>query len=51
LGKINCYESKKFDFGIKRVMHLKPAGANYLLERYYRHLSRTAEPHDFALAI
>lgn len=37
-----------FTFGIKRIMRLKYAGGKYLLERYYKHLSRTAEQHDFA---
>lgn len=48
LGKQSNYERRRFDFGIKRAMRLKPSGAKYLLERYYKHLSRTAEPHDFA---
>lgn len=42
------YASRKFDFGIKRVMRLKSDGAKYLLDRYYKHESRTAEQHDFA---
>lgn len=37
-----------FDFGAKRVAKFKDYGATYLLERYTRHLSRIAEPHDFA---
>lgn len=37
-----------FDFGFKRVAKYKDYGAAYLLDRYTRHLSRIAEPHDFA---
>lgn len=37
-----------FSFGIKRIMRLKHTGSKYLLDRYYKHLSRTAEQHDFA---
>lgn len=37
-----------FKFPAKRVLKYKDAGATYLLERYTRHLSRIAEPHDFA---
>lgn len=47
LGKPNVYNDDKFEFGIKRVMRLKKDGATYLLDRYYKHLSRKAEPHDF----
>jgi hypothetical protein len=47
LGKATVYSSNKFDFGIKRVMRLKKDGATYLLDRYYKHLSRKGEPHDF----
>lgn len=48
LGKSDNYASRKFDFGIKRIMRLKPEGSKYLLDRYYKHLSRMAEQHDFA---
>lgn len=51
LGIALNYNNRNFDFGIKRFMRLKPIGAKYLLERYYNHLSRTAEPHDFAADI
>lgn len=37
-----------FNFSIKRIGKFKDFGATYLLERYTRHLARTAEPHDFA---
>lgn len=39
-----------FTFSTKRVAKYKDYGATYLLERYTRHLSRIAEPHDFALS-
>lgn len=48
LGKADNYQSRKFDFGIKRIKRLKLDGAKYLLERYYHFHSRTAEQHDFA---
>ncbi|MFN8296645.1 MAG: hypothetical protein U0T69_10645 [Chitinophagales bacterium] len=48
LGNSKTYDNRKFNFGIKRIMRLKPLGAKYLLDRYYKHLSRIAEPHDFA---
>ena len=48
LGKSDNYSNRKFDFGIKRIMRLKADGAKYLLDRYYKHQSRTAEQHDFA---
>lgn len=47
LGKVTVLSSDKFNFGIKRVLRLKKSGAIYLLDRYYKHLSRKAEPHDF----
>ncbi|WP_273567498.1 hypothetical protein [Maribacter halichondriae] len=47
IGKATVYSGDKFNFGIKRIMRLKSDGANYLLDRYYKHLSRKAEPHDF----
>lgn len=46
-GKPNVYSEDKFDFGIRRIMRFKDDGARFLLDRYYRHLSRKAEPHDF----
>ncbi|HLX54313.1 MAG TPA: hypothetical protein VKR58_10245, partial [Aquella sp.] len=48
IGKSDSYENNIFNFGFRRVRRLKSFHAKYLLERYYRHLSRTAEPHDFA---
>ena len=47
IGKATVYSTDKFNFGIKRIMRLKSDGATYLLDRYYKHLSRKAEPHDF----
>ena len=38
-----------FDFLMKRTRKYKEFGATYLLEKYTKHLSRLAEPHDFAL--
>lgn len=48
LGKSDTYSDRKFDFGIKRIMRFKSDGAKYLLDRYYKHLARVAEQHDFA---
>lgn len=39
-----------YNFAFKRVSKYKDHGATYLLERYTRHLSRIAEPHDFAFS-
>jgi len=39
-----------FNFGAKRIAKYKDYGATYLLQRYTRHLSRIAEPHDFAFS-
>lgn len=44
----NPYNSGTFSFRIKRTKRFRNAGAKYLLDRYYKHLSRIAEPHDFA---
>jgi hypothetical protein len=43
------YNSNKFAFGIKRILRLRQPKSKYLLDRYYQHLSRIAEPHDFAM--
>lgn len=48
LGKSDNYAGRKFNFGIKRIMRLKTEGANYLMDRYFKHQSRIAEQHDFA---
>ena len=49
LGPLVTFDNvATFSFGIKRIMRLKPVGAKYLLDRYYKHLSRVAEQHDFA---
>lgn len=48
LGIVDNYSNRNFDFGLKRVWRLKPDGAKYLLDRFYKHHSRTAELHDFA---
>lgn len=37
-----------FNFGIKRILGYKNYNAAFLLDRYSRYLSRTAELHDFA---
>ncbi len=42
------YENENFDFGIKRILNYKSYNAAFLLDRYTRYLSRTAELHDFA---
>lgn len=48
LGIRANYENNKFKFGIKRTYRLRQPKSNYLLSRYYQHLSRIAEQHDFA---
>lgn len=42
------YSNRKFNFGIKRVGRLRLPKSKNLLDRYYQHLSRFAELHDFA---
>ncbi|MFN0048371.1 MAG: hypothetical protein ACKVOU_04535 [Cytophagales bacterium] len=42
------FNSNKFSFGIKRIARLRQPKSKHLLDRYYQHLSRTAELHDFA---
>lgn len=42
------YNTNKFTFGIKRVARLRYPISKNLLDRYYQHLTRFAEPHDFA---
>lgn len=42
------YNSNKFSFGFKRILRLRQPKSKHLLDRYYQHLSRIAEPHDFA---
>ena len=38
-----------FNFSVTRIGKYKDYGATYLLDRYTKHLSRVAEPHDFAI--
>jgi hypothetical protein len=42
------YNNGKFNFGIKRISRLRLPKSKNLLDRYYQHLSRFAELHDFA---
>ena len=42
------YNSNKFSFGLRRISRLRNPKSKYLLDKYYQHLSRIAEPHDFA---
>jgi len=42
------YNTNKFTFGLKRIARLRQPKSKYILDRYYQHLSRTAEAHDFA---
>jgi len=44
------FEKDVFDFAFTRITKYKDSGATYLLDRYTRHLSRIAEPLDFAEA-
>lgn len=48
LGARIPYGKGAFNFGFKRVLRLRNPGASMLLDKYYKHLSRSAEPHDFA---
>lgn len=42
------YQKNKFNFGIQRISRLRLPKSKNLLDRYYQHLSRFAELHDFA---
>ncbi len=42
------YGHNKFNFGIKRIARIRMPKSKHLLDRYYQHLSRFAELHDFA---
>lgn len=44
------YKDNKFNFGLKRISRLRVPKSKYLLDRYYQHLSREAEPHDFVIS-
>lgn len=48
IGKSVSYEDGIFDFGIERINRFRRPGADYLLEKFTKYNSRTAEPHDFA---
>ncbi|RFM27141.1 hypothetical protein [Deminuibacter soli] len=48
VGILVNYSNRKFNFGIKRVGRLRLPKSKNLLDRYYQHLSRFAELHDFA---
>lgn len=48
LGVAVSYENRKFNFGIKRIARVRLPKSKNLLDRYYQHLSRFAEFHDFA---
>jgi len=41
------YKSDKYTFGLKRILRLRHPKSKYLLDKYYQHLSRIAEQHDF----
>jgi hypothetical protein len=43
------YSNNKFNFGIKRISRLRLPKSKNLLDRYYQHLSRFADLHDFAM--
>ncbi len=47
-GIIMNYDNRKFDFGVERTGRLRLPKSKHLLDRYYLHLSRFAEQHDFA---
>lgn len=42
------YNANKFGFGLKRISRLRQPKSKTLLVRYFQHLSRVAEQHDFA---
>ena len=48
-GILLSYDSNKFSFGLNRISRLRQPKSRNLLDRYYQHLSRIAEPHDFAM--
>jgi hypothetical protein len=48
LGYSVPYNSGRFKFGVKRIKRFRNSGSKFLLDRYYKYLSRTAEAHDFA---
>ncbi|MDB4925939.1 hypothetical protein [Mucilaginibacter sp.] len=47
-GVLMNYGNRKFDFGVERTGRLRLPKSKHLLDRYYLHLSRFAEQHDFA---
>lgn len=47
-GLVMNYSNRKFDFGVERTGRLRLPKSKHLLDRYYLHLSRFAEQHDFA---
>lgn len=42
------FSQNVFDFGLKRVSRVRLPKSKYILDRYYSHLARIAELHDFA---
>jgi len=42
------YQNNKFSFGLNRIVRLRHPKSKHLLDRYYLHLARLAEQHDFA---
>ncbi len=42
------YNSNNFSFGLKRISRLRQPKSKNLMDKYFQHLSRTAELHDFA---
>ncbi|WP_428327913.1 hypothetical protein [Mucilaginibacter sp.] len=50
-GVVMNYDNRKFDFGVERTGRLRLPKSKHLLDRYYLHLSRFAEQHDFAEGI
>ncbi len=42
------FSQNVFDFGLKRISRVRLPKSKYILDKYYSHLARIAEPHDFA---
>lgn len=42
------YSNGLFNFGVERILSLKEPKSSHLLNRFTKHQSRVAEPHDFA---
>lgn len=48
IGIQHSFKDGVFKFGMRRVLRFRTKGATHLLKRFYEHLSRVADTHDFA---